>query len=69
MKVIDSAIVFFILSLIFISNQYNLQQLFADGLTQENLSPASLGDRERGLFVKINPPIYTAETKEDDQII
>jgi hypothetical protein len=36
---------------------------FADGLTQENLPPASLGDRQGSLFVKISPPIYTTESK------
>ncbi|MGH9983846.1 MAG: hypothetical protein ACRD8W_07815 [Nitrososphaeraceae archaeon] len=39
------------------------QNVYADGLTQENLPPASLGDREGSLFVKISPPIYTTETK------
>lgn len=39
------------------------QSVYADGLTQENLPPASLGDREGSLFVKISPPIYTTETK------
>ena len=43
----------------------NVQQAFADGLTQENLSPASLGNREGSPFVKINPPIYTTETEGD----
>jgi hypothetical protein len=42
-----------------------LQKAYADGLTQENLPPASLGDREGSLFVKINPPIYTTESEED----
>jgi hypothetical protein len=41
------------------------QKAYADGLTQENLPPASLGDREGSLFVKINPPIYTTETGGD----
>ncbi|MGH9983630.1 MAG: hypothetical protein ACRD8W_06695, partial [Nitrososphaeraceae archaeon] len=40
-----------------------VQKVYADGLTQENLPPASLGDREGSLFVKISPPIYTTETK------
>src|ERR1051325_6567369 len=40
-------------------------QAFADGLTQENLPPASLGDRQASLFLKINPPILTTETKQD----
>jgi len=39
------------------------QKAFADGLTQENLPPASLGDREGSLFVKISPPIYTTQTE------
>jgi hypothetical protein len=42
-----------------------IQNAYADGLTQENLPPASLGDREGSLFVKISPPIYTTETKEN----
>ncbi|MGH9976257.1 MAG: hypothetical protein ACRD8Z_10545 [Nitrososphaeraceae archaeon] len=37
----------------------------ADGLTQENLPAVSLGNREGGLFIKINPPIYSPEAKED----
>ena len=38
------------------------QQVHGDGLTQENLPPASLGNREGSLFVKISPPIYTTAT-------
>ena len=58
---------FLILSsvLLFILWQYSLQQVYSDGLTQENLAPVNLGDREGGLFIKINPPVYTTETKED----
>jgi hypothetical protein len=51
--------------LFFILCQYNLQQVYSDGLTQENLAPVNLGNREGGLFIKINPPVYTTETKED----
>ena len=40
-------------------------QAFGDGLTQENLPPASVGDREASLFIKINPPILTKDTIED----
>ena len=39
-----------------------MQQALGDGLTQENLPPASLGNREGSLFVKISPPIYTTAT-------
>jgi hypothetical protein len=41
------------------------QQANGDGLTQENLPPASLGNREGSLFVKISPPIYTTATGGD----
>ncbi len=41
------------------------QKAFADGLTQENLPPATFGNRQASLFVKINPPILTTETKQD----
>ncbi|MFM7795603.1 MAG: hypothetical protein ACKO7N_02455, partial [Candidatus Nitrosotenuis sp.] len=36
-----------------------------DGLTQENLPPASFGDRQAALFIKINPPILTKDTVGD----
>ena len=36
-----------------------------DGFTQENLPPASVGDREASLFIKINPPILTKDTVGD----
>ena len=41
------------------------KEVFADGLTQENLPPASVGNRNASLFVKINPPILTTESKQD----
>jgi len=39
--------------------------VFADGLTQENLPPASVGDRDASLFIKISPPILTEDTIGD----
>ncbi|HEX6561479.1 MAG TPA: hypothetical protein VF016_05565 [Nitrososphaera sp.] len=42
-----------------------LQKAFADGLTQENLPPATFGNKQAALFVKINPPILTTESKQD----
>jgi hypothetical protein len=36
-----------------------------DGLTQENLPPASFGSREAALFIKISPPILTKDTIGD----
>jgi hypothetical protein len=47
-----------------IENVYT-QYAHADGLTQENLPPASLGNREGSLFVKISPPIYTTTSEGD----
>ena len=44
---------------------FPFERVYADGLTQENLPPASLGDRDGSLFVKINPPVYTTESKEN----
>ncbi len=38
---------------------------YGDGLTQENLPPASIGDRQASLFIKISPPILTSETVQD----
>jgi hypothetical protein len=39
------------------------QKAYADGLAAENLPPATVGDREAGLFVKISPPILTTESQ------
>ena len=51
----------FVLMLFAFENAF-MQQALGDGLTQENLPPASLGNREGSLFVKISPPIYTTAT-------
>ena len=37
----------------------------ADGLTSENLPPASVGNRQASLFIKISPPILTSESVQD----
>ncbi len=41
---------------------------YGDGLTQENLPPASFGDRQAALFIKISPPILTKETIGDTYV-
>jgi hypothetical protein len=51
------AVIFFALDDVF------TEQAHGDGLTQENLPPASLGNREGSLFVKISPPIYTTASE------
>ena len=35
------------------------QKAFADGLSQENLPPAAVGNRQMSLYLKVNPPILT----------
>jgi hypothetical protein len=50
----------------FLSYYYNFsQKAYADGLTQENLPPASVGNRKASLFVKVNPPILTTDNRQD----
>jgi hypothetical protein len=43
----------------------NLQQIVADGLFEERLPPASVGDRQASLYTKISPPILTSDTKQN----
>nr|WP_192805785.1 peptidase [Nitrosarchaeum koreense] len=50
-----------IFALIILQTSY----VYGDGLTQENLPPASVGDREASLFIKISPPILTKDTTGD----
>jgi hypothetical protein len=38
---------------------------YGDGLTAENLPPATVGDRKASLFVKISPPVLTTESQEN----
>ena len=49
----------------FIFHRYILnRKAYADGLTQENLPPATVGSRKASLFVKVNPPILTTDNKQ-----
>jgi hypothetical protein len=43
----------------------NLQQGSSDGLFEETLPPASVGDREANLYTKISPPVLTSDTKQN----
>ncbi len=56
-------IVFFITLNILLLNP--IHNALADGLFEENLPPASVGDREASLYTKINPPILTSDSKQD----
>src|ERR1051325_8419615 len=51
----------------FVPNFISKQKAYADGLTQENLPPATVGNRQASLFVKVSPPILvsTSTTKQD----
>ncbi|MGH9926048.1 MAG: hypothetical protein ACRD5B_11805, partial [Nitrososphaeraceae archaeon] len=60
-----SASIVLLLTVFVLSLNGTVQRAYADGLTQENLPPASLGNREGSLFVKISPPIYTTATEGD----
>jgi hypothetical protein len=42
-----------------------VQYASGDGLTQENLPPATFGNRQAALFIKISPPILTKDTVGD----
>ena len=42
-----------------------IHSVVADGLFEEKLPPASVGDREASLYTKISPPILTSESKEN----
>src|SRR5919197_4609272 len=45
---------------------YNFsQKAYGDGLTQENLPPASIGNRKASLFVKVSPPILTTDKRQN----
>ena len=57
-----------LLSILFLAPSIT-QLAFSDGLFEENLPPASVGDRRAGLFVKINPPILTSDSKQDAYVL
>lgn len=40
-------------------SEYVNQKAYADGLSVENLPPASVGNRQLSLYLKVNPPILT----------
>jgi hypothetical protein len=41
------------------------ERAYGDGLTAENLPPATVGDRKASLFVKISPPVLTTESQQN----
>lgn len=61
-SVIQSVILILILLLYFTPHNL-IQKAYSDGLSQENLPPATVGNRKASLFIKVSPPILTTETK------
>src|SRR3989338_5083636 len=59
----NSTVLIFSISLLIISQIHSY--VYGDGFTQENLPPASVGDRDASLFIKISPPILTKNTVGD----
>lgn len=53
---------FFTLNFLLLNPIHNA---FSDGLFEEMLPPASVGDREASLYTKISPPILTSDSKEN----
>lgn len=43
----------------------NLHHVIADGIFEENLPPATVGDRVASLYTKISPPILTSDSKQN----
>lgn len=41
-----------------------VQLAFSDGLFQENLPPATVGDRQASLFTKVSPPVLTSDVHQ-----
>ena len=57
-----------ILSLLFVTGTIlipNFQHAIADGLFEESLPPATVGDRVASLYTKISPPILTSDTMQN----
>jgi hypothetical protein len=59
---IQRVILIFFLLLCF--TPHNLfQKAYSDGLSQENLPPATVGNRKASLFIKVSPPVLTTDTR------
>jgi len=41
------------------------QHAYADGLSQENLPPATIGNRQASLYLKVNPPVLTTAAAQN----
>ena len=43
----------------------NIQKVSSDGLFEETLPPASIGDRAASIYTKISPPVLTSDSLEN----
>ena len=69
MTILNQVLLFgILLSFLFLAPSI-VKLAFSDGLFEENLPPASVGDRQAGMFVKINPPILTSDSKQDAYVL
>ena len=59
---IQTFLAFFILNILIFNP---ITSVLGDGLFEEKLPPASVGDREASLYTKISPPVLTSESKEN----
>ncbi|MCA9813198.1 MAG: peptidase, partial [Nitrosarchaeum sp.] len=64
-KWMNKKTIFTVLFVVLVVHAYGPIPVQGDGFTQENLPPASVGDRDASLFIKISPPILTKDTVGD----
>ena len=62
--VIVSLFAILLLVTIFYSSQFQAQKAYGDGIFQHTID-AKIGDRDVKLFLRINPPVLTSESKQD----
>jgi hypothetical protein len=58
----------FLIFFVFVNPNFE-QPAFSDGLSAESLPPASIGNRQASLFVKINPPILVSGQEQDTYVL
>lgn len=64
-KITSGIMIALVLALSTFSYVFMNQKAYADGLTQENLPPATVGDRNAAVFVKVNPALLTNSNPQD----
>lgn len=46
------------------TSSFYFNNVYGDGLFEENLPPATVGDREASLYTKISPPVLTSDSND-----